>query len=259
MCLTNCARRQSQVAASLGDGLDQLWTGRDAAWAFSEAARIKKTSRRSEVRDDSAYSDSGNGGLGSSLTTIQLLNVNLRSAYGQGAGHNLRLCCHRGFSLRSAPHPRRHSLRGTLRLLVRTGCLPNRTVKICKRLAMARNSGNLSGNWRDCRGARHSVWTEAGGGRSAAKPVAARIAGESYNRKDRVAIWQSVRLELRHSAQNRAVYCVPSGRDSRLEWPGRYSGCNDVAEVDLDCPGPHPRHLFLARRTAVLRNLAAHL
>src|ERR1039457_4414572 len=91
---------------------------RDAAWASSEAARIKKTSRRSEVRDDSAYLDSGNGGLGSSLTTIQLLNVNLRSASGQGACHNLRLCCHRGFSLRGAPHPRRHSLCGALRLLV---------------------------------------------------------------------------------------------------------------------------------------------
>ena len=37
---------------------------RDAAWAFSGAARIKKTSRRSEVRDDSAYSDSNNGDPG---------------------------------------------------------------------------------------------------------------------------------------------------------------------------------------------------
>jgi len=34
---------------------------RDAAWAFSGAARIKKTSRRSEVRVDLAYSDSNNG------------------------------------------------------------------------------------------------------------------------------------------------------------------------------------------------------
>ena len=108
---------------------------RDAAWTFSGAARSNKTSRRSEVRDDSAYSDSGNGGLGSSLSTIQLLNVNLRSAYGQGAGYNLRLCRHRGLSLRGASHPRRYSLRGSLCLLVRTGCLPNRTVKACKRLA----------------------------------------------------------------------------------------------------------------------------
>src|SRR5664279_3409176 len=117
MRLPNCARRQSQVAASLGDGLDQFWTGRNAAWAFLEAARIKPTSRRGEVRDDSAYSDSGNGGPGSSLSTVQLLNVNLRSAYGQGAGHNLRLCRHRGLSLRGSSHPRRYSLRGALRIL----------------------------------------------------------------------------------------------------------------------------------------------
>ena len=78
-------------------------------------------------------------------------------------------------------------------------------------------------------------------------------------RKDRLAIWQSVRLELRHSAQNRAVYCGASDRDSRLEWAGRYSGCQGVAEFDLGCSDPHSRYLFLARRTAVLRNLAAHL
>ena len=160
-----------------------------------------------------------------SLSMIKVLNVNLRSAYGQGAGHNLRLCRHRGLSLRRPPRPRRHSLRGALRLLVRTGCLPNRTVKARERLALARNPGNLFGNWRDCRGVRHSVRTEAGGGYSAAKPVAARIAGEGHKRKDRLAIWQSVRLELRHSAQNRAVSCGSSGRDSRLESPGRYSAC----------------------------------
>ena len=185
----------------------------------------------------------------------------LRSAYRQGAGHNLRLCRRRGLSLRGAPHPwRRDPLRGALRLFIRTGCLPNRRVKACKRLAMARNPGNLFGNGAIIAVLGILFWNEAGGGHSAAKPVAARIAGESYNRKDRLAIWQSVRLELRHSAQNRAVYCVPSGRDSRLERPGRYSRCSDAAEVDLDCPGPHPRHLFLARSPAVLfRDLAAHL
>src|SRR5208283_5462113 len=123
------------------------------------------------------------------LSTIQLLNVNLRSAYGQGAGHNLRLCRQRGLSLRRPPHPHCHSLRGALRVLVRTGCLPNRTVKARARLALARNPGNIFGNWRDFRPARHSMWTEAGGRCPTAEPGAARTAGEGYNWKDRLAVW----------------------------------------------------------------------
>ena len=40
------------------------------------------------------------------------------------------------------------------------------------------------------------LFGRTGGGHSAAEPVAARIAGEGDKRKDCLAIWQSVRLEL---------------------------------------------------------------
>jgi AI-2E family transporter len=84
---------------------------------------------------------------------------------------------------------------------------------------MARNSGNLFGDWRDSGGVRHSGRTEAGGGHSAAKPVAARIAGESYNRKDRLAIGN--RYGWSYDTQLKIEQFIASHQAEILAWSGQ--------------------------------------
>ena len=75
-------------------------------------------------------------------------------------------------------------------------------------------------------------------------------------------VWQfGNRYGWSYDTQLKIEQFIAAHQAEILAWSGQAGTA--VARVlqksDLDCSGPHPRHLFLARRTTVLRNLAAHL